>query len=121
MFLYDAEGTHIVKRDPTTTTLYLPGGQELALTRQAGTTSAAIANGTRYYTVPGGSAIRTSNDGKVCLLVADHHNTNALSFSATTLTFKRRKSLPYGGQRGSAPAFWPGQKGFVGGDIDTTT
>ncbi|MET9678043.1 RHS repeat-associated core domain-containing protein, partial [Streptomyces sp. NPDC006482] len=55
------------------------------------------------------------------LLVADHHNTNTLSFSSTTLTFNRRKSLPYGGQRGAAPAFWPGQKGFVGGDIDTTT
>ncbi|MFF8804108.1 RHS repeat-associated core domain-containing protein, partial [Streptomyces omiyaensis] len=57
----------------------------------------------------------------VRLLVADHHNTNNLSFSSTTLTFNRRKSLPYGGQRGAAPAFWPGTKGFVGGDIDTTT
>ncbi|WP_435970193.1 RHS repeat-associated core domain-containing protein [Streptomyces sp. Qhu_M48] len=120
-FLYDAEGTRIVKRDPTTTTLYLPGGQELALTRKVGTTAAVIAGGTRYYTVPGGSAIRTSNDGKVRLLVADHHNTNTLSFSATTLTFNRRKSLPYGGQRGATPAFWPGHKGFVGGDIDPTT
>ncbi|MFE0653811.1 RHS repeat-associated core domain-containing protein [Streptomyces sp. NPDC059534] len=120
-FLYDTEGTRILKRDPATTTLYLPGGQELALTRKVGTTAAVIANGTRYYSVPGGSAIRTSDDGKVRLLVADHHNTNTLSFSATTLTFNRRKTLPYGGQRGAAPAFWPGQKGFVGGDIDTTT
>ncbi|MER5204839.1 polymorphic toxin-type HINT domain-containing protein [Streptomyces sp. NPDC002825] len=120
-FLYDAEGTRIVKRDPTTTTLYLPGGQELALTRQAGTTPASIAGGTRYYTVPGGSAVRTSSDGKVRILVADHHNTNTLSFSAATLTFNRRKALPYGGQRGTAPAFWPGYKGFVNGDIDSTT
>ncbi|MFI1658593.1 polymorphic toxin-type HINT domain-containing protein [Streptomyces sp. NPDC020472] len=120
-FLYDAEGTRIIKRDPTTTTLYLPGGQELALTRKVDTTPAVIASGTRYYTVPGGSAIRTSNDGKVRLLVADHHNTNTLSFSATTLTFNRRRTLPYGGQRGAAPAFWPGQKGFVDGDIDSTT
>ncbi|MFE0653967.1 RHS repeat domain-containing protein [Streptomyces sp. NPDC059534] len=120
-FLYGAEGTRMVKRDPTTTTLYLPGGQELALTRKAGTTPAALTNGTRYYTVPGGSAIRTSSDGKVRLLVGDHHNTNTLSFSATTLTFNRRKSLPYGGQRGAAPAFWPGYKGFVNGDIDPTT
>ncbi|MFE5974366.1 polymorphic toxin-type HINT domain-containing protein [Streptomyces sp. NPDC056460] len=120
-FVYDTAGNRIVKRDPTTTTLYLPGGQELALTRKIGTTAASIANGTRYYPVPGGTAIRTSTDGKVRLLVADHHNTNTLSFSATTLTFNRRKTLPYGGQRGAAPAFWPGQKGFVGGDIDPTT
>ncbi|MFE2011322.1 RHS repeat-associated core domain-containing protein [Streptomyces sp. NPDC059491] len=120
-FLYDAEGTRIVKRDPTTTTLYLPGGQELALTRKVGTTAAVMAGGTRYYSMPGGSAIRTSSDGKVRILVADHHNTNTLSFSATTLTFNRRKTLPYGGQRGAAPAFWPGYKGFVNGDIDSTT
>ncbi|MFE7805819.1 polymorphic toxin-type HINT domain-containing protein [Streptomyces sp. NPDC057430] len=115
-FLYDAGNTRIVKREPTATTVYLPGGQELVLTKATSTVT-----GTRYYTVPGGSAIRTSSDGKVRLLVADHHNTNTLSFSSTTLTFNRRKTLPYGGQRGAAPAFWPGQKGFVGGDIDPTT
>ncbi|MFJ6436881.1 putative adhesin [Streptomyces sp. NPDC091416] len=115
-FLYDTEGTRLLRRDPTATTLYLPGGQELVLTKAAGTLA-----GTRYYTVPGGSAVRTSSDGKVRILVADHHGTNQLSISATTLTTNRRKSLPYGGPRGTAPAFWPGQKGFVGGDIDPTT
>ncbi|MEU1495550.1 RHS repeat-associated core domain-containing protein [Streptomyces sp. NPDC005776] len=115
-FLYDAEGTRILKREPTTTTLYLPGGQELVLTKSTG----ALA-GTRYYNVPGGSAIRTSNDGRVRLLVADPHGTNQLSVSATTLAANRRKTLPYGAPRGTAPTFWPGQKGFVGGDIDTTT
>ncbi|MFF5638708.1 RHS repeat-associated core domain-containing protein [Streptomyces sp. NPDC012825] len=120
-FLYDAEGTRLVKRDPAKTTLYLPGGQELELTRKAGTTSAAVTNGTRYYSVPGGSVIRTSKDGGVRILVSDHHNTNTLSISAANLAVNRRKSLPYGGQRGAAPYFWPGTKGFVGGDIDTTT
>ncbi|WP_432163949.1 polymorphic toxin-type HINT domain-containing protein, partial [Streptomyces tendae] len=28
---------------------------------------------------------------------------------------------PYGAPRGTAPTFWPGQKGFVNGDIDPTT
>ncbi|MFI9112904.1 RHS repeat domain-containing protein [Streptomyces venezuelae] len=120
-FLYDAEGTRVLKRDPAKTTLYLPGGQELELTRKAGTAPAAISNGTRYYTVPGGSAIRTSKDSRVGLLVSDHHNTNALSISASSLATNRRKTLPFGGQRGAAPYFWPGTKGFVGGDIDTTT
>ncbi|MFI6864544.1 polymorphic toxin-type HINT domain-containing protein [Streptomyces sp. NPDC050421] len=115
-FLYDTEGTRLLRRDSTATTLYLPGGQELALTKAAGTLA-----GTRYYTVPGGSAVRTSSDDKVRILVADHHGTNQLSISATTLTTNRRKALPYGSPRGTAPAFWPGQKGFVGGDIDPTT
>ncbi|WP_189853833.1 RHS repeat-associated core domain-containing protein [Streptomyces omiyaensis] len=120
-FLYDAEGTRIIKRDPAKTTLYLPGGQELELTRKAGTTPAAISNGTRYYSVPGGSAIRTSKDNRVGLLVSDHHNTNTLSISASSLATNRRKTMPFGGQRGAAPYFWVGTKGFVGGDIDTTT
>ncbi|MFC9734326.1 RHS repeat-associated core domain-containing protein [Streptomyces roseolus] len=120
-FLYDAEGTRIIKRDPAKTTLYLPGGQELELTRKAGTTPAAISNGTRYYSVPGGSVIRTSKDNSVRILVSDHHNTNALSISASSLATNRRKTMPFGGQRGAAPYFWPGTKGFVSGDIDTTT
>ncbi|MFF3755870.1 RHS repeat domain-containing protein [Streptomyces sp. NPDC002185] len=120
-FLYDAEGTRIIKRDPAKTTLYLPGGQELELTRQVGTTPAALSNGTRYYPVPGGSAVRTSKDNSVRILVSDHHNTNTLSISASSLAVNRRKTLPYGGQRGAAPYFWPGTKGFVGGDVDTTT
>ncbi|MFD7555500.1 polymorphic toxin-type HINT domain-containing protein [Streptomyces sp. NPDC059835] len=115
-FLYDTVGTRILKREPATTTLYLPGGQELILAKATGTVT-----GNRYYPVPGGSAIRSSSDGRVRFLVADHHGTNNLSIAATTLTFNRRKSLPYGAERGAPPAFWPGQKGFVGGDTDTTT
>ncbi|MBT2452133.1 hypothetical protein J7F03_34770 [Streptomyces sp. ISL-43] len=115
-FLYDTAGTRILKREPATTTLYLPGGQELILTKATNTVT-----GNRYYSVPGGSAIRSSSDGRVRFLIADHHGTNTLSISATTLSYNRRKSLPYGGQRGATPAFWPGQKGFVGGDTDTTT
>ncbi|WP_328677965.1 toxin C-terminal domain-containing protein [Streptomyces sp. NBC_00322] len=115
-FLYDAEGTRILKREPTATTLYLPGGQELVLTKSTG----ALA-GTRYYSVPGGSAIRTSSDGKVRLLVADHRGTNTLSVTATTLAVNRRKTMPYGAPRGTAPFSWPSKKGFVGGDIDTIT
>lgn len=115
-FLYDPEGIRILKREPTNTTLYLPGGQELVLTKSTNTLA-----GTRYYTVPGGSAIRTSSDNRVRLLIADHHNTNTLSITATTLAVNRRKTTPYGAPRGTAPFNWPSKKGFVGGDIDPTT
>ncbi|MER6391230.1 polymorphic toxin-type HINT domain-containing protein [Streptomyces sp. NPDC001523] len=115
-FLYDTSGTRIIKREPAATTLYLPGGQELVLDKTTGTVS-----GTRYYSVPGGTAMRTSTDGRVRFLVADHHGTNTLSIAAGTLSFNRRKQLPYGGERGTPPAAWPSQKGFVGGDIDKTT
>ncbi|MFI5867188.1 polymorphic toxin-type HINT domain-containing protein [Streptomyces sp. NPDC051546] len=114
-FLYDTAGTRILKREPATTTLYLPGGQELILTKATNTVT-----GNRYYTFPGGTAVRSSTDG-VSFLIADHHGTNTLSISAATLNYNRRKTLPYGAKRGATPAFWPGQKGFVGGDIDSTT
>ncbi|MET7528811.1 polymorphic toxin-type HINT domain-containing protein [Streptomyces goshikiensis] len=115
-FLYDTAGTRILKREQATTTLYLPGGQELVLDKTTGSVS-----GTRYYSVPGGTAMRTSADGRVRFLVADHHGTNTLSIASPTLSFNRRKQLPYGGERGAPPAVWPSQKGFVGGDIDKTT
>ncbi|MGR4883963.1 RHS repeat-associated core domain-containing protein [Streptomyces sp. LARHCF249] len=115
-FLYDTAGTRILRREPTTTTLYLPGGQELVLDK-----ATKIVSGTRYVSVPGGTAMRTSADGRVRFLIADHHGTNTLSISASTLTFNRRKQLPYGAERGTPPAAWPSQKGFVGGDIDRTT
>ncbi|MFD4135631.1 RHS repeat-associated core domain-containing protein [Streptomyces goshikiensis] len=115
-FLYDTAGTRMIKREPAATTLYLPGGQELLLNKTTGTVS-----GTRYYSVPGGTAMRTSTDGRVRFLIADHHGTNTLSIAASTLSFNRRKQLPYGAERGTPPASWPSQKGFVGGDIDKTT
>ncbi|UUU44375.1 polymorphic toxin-type HINT domain-containing protein [Streptomyces sp. NBC_00162] len=115
-FLYDAQGTRILKREPAATTLYLPGGQELVLDK-----ATKAVSGTRYYSVPGGTAMRTSTDGRVRFLIADHHGTNTLSIAASTLTYNRRKQLPYGAERGTPPAAWPSQKGFVGGDIDKTT
>ncbi|MEU9233586.1 RHS repeat domain-containing protein [Streptomyces subrutilus] len=115
-FLYDTAGTRILKREPATTTLYLPGGQELVLDK-----ATKAVSGTRYYTMAGGTAMRTSADGRLRFLIADHHGTNTLSIAASTLTYNRRKQLPYGAERGTPPAAWPSQKGFVGGDIDKTT
>ncbi|MFD8479657.1 RHS repeat-associated core domain-containing protein [Kitasatospora sp. NPDC059673] len=114
--VYDADGTRVLRRDPGTATLYLPGGQELAL-NIAGKTL----KGTRYYTVPQATAVRTSGDGQVRYLLADQHGTNNLSINASTMAFNRQKSLPYGGLRGAAPAAWPGERGFVGGTVDTAT
>ncbi|WP_030196303.1 hypothetical protein [Streptomyces sp. NRRL S-87] len=101
-FLYDADGTRLLKREPTKTTLYLPGGQELILTKATDTLA-----GNRYYSVPGGTAIRAA-DGYVSFLIADHHGTSTLSVTAANLAVNRRKQLPYGGERGGTPVYWPG-------------
>jgi RHS repeat-associated protein len=109
--VYEADGTRILRRDPATVTLYLPGDQELALNNNTVT-------GTRYCSVPEATAVRTSSDGKVRYLLADHHGTNNLSINAATMAFNRRKSTPYGALRGAPPAAWPGERGFVGGTAD---
>ncbi|MEU7959808.1 polymorphic toxin-type HINT domain-containing protein [Micromonospora humida] len=43
------------------------------------------------------------------------------TIDASTLASTRRKFTPYGQARGTQPSVWPGQKGFVGGTIDSST
>ncbi|WP_433230023.1 polymorphic toxin-type HINT domain-containing protein [Micromonospora sp. CA-248260] len=111
-FLYDADGNRMIRRDPTTVTLYL-GGTELTLTKA--TTSVS---GTRYY--QGVGAVRTPSN-KVNFLIGDHHGTAQETIDASTLASTRRKFTPYGQARGTQPSVWPGQQGFVGGTIDSST
>ncbi|WP_412539129.1 polymorphic toxin-type HINT domain-containing protein [Longispora sp. K20-0274] len=107
--VYDADGSRILRKDSTGTTLYL-GGMEL----HADTLASAV-TGTRYY--PG--AVRTTTGGLVWML-ADHHGTSQTSIKASDLTVTRRRTDPFGGARGAAVA-WPTQKGFVDGVKDPDT
>ncbi|MFE1556091.1 RHS repeat-associated core domain-containing protein [Streptomyces sp. NPDC058734] len=114
-YVYDAEGNRLLRRDPGRTTLTL-GSTELTLD-----TATNKVTGTRYYATPGGPAIVRTSDGKLSYVVADHHNTGTTAIDATTLTVQRRSTKPFGEERGTKPAAWPGEKGFVGGTQDTST
>ncbi|WP_080636155.1 RHS repeat-associated core domain-containing protein [Salinispora mooreana] len=112
--IYDTNGTRLIRRDATGTTLYLPG-QEIR--REGGTNT-----GTRYYTFAGTvCASRTGGSSPTNLtwLYNDHQGTQQLAVNAATHTFTTRRQTPYGTPRGANPA-WVNQKGFVGGDIDPT-
>lgn len=115
-YLYDANGSRLIKREPNATTLYL-GGMELVL--QKGTNSVA---GRRYY--EHGStvvAVRTSNlDKGLSWLLGDHQGTTAMTVNADTLAVGQRRQDPFGKPRGGEPASWPDDKGFVGGTEDDT-
>ncbi|MCW6005385.1 hypothetical protein K1W54_12445 [Micromonospora sp. CPCC 205371] len=112
-YVYDANGSRLLRKEPDATTLYLPGGTELRLA--AGATQA---DGTRYYTHNGATVgVRTVTG--LTRLVTDHHGTSELSFAGTTMT--RRRSMPFGEPRGPQPAGWIGDKGFVGGIKDAST
>ncbi|MCX4749212.1 hypothetical protein OG455_27530 [Kitasatospora sp. NBC_01287] len=112
-YVYDADGNQLLRRDPTSTTLYT-GDTQLVLT---GTT----VTGTRSYTIGGKTtAIRTSNN-TVDYLAPDRQGTDQLTIDATTQAVTRRQYLPFGQARGTTPTTWPGDNGYVNGHNDTTT
>ncbi|GII65213.1 hypothetical protein Skr01_52980 [Sphaerisporangium krabiense] len=114
-YLYDADGERLIRRDPTSTTLYV-ADMEIRLDVKTGAKSA-----TRYYDFAG-QTIATRTGKGVTWLGADHHGTADASVEDTSVqATSRRRFTPFGRQRGTPPSSWPGQKGFVGGVIDEAT
>ncbi|MEU5333209.1 polymorphic toxin-type HINT domain-containing protein [Streptomyces asoensis] len=114
-YLYDAAGNRLIGRTPTETTLYL-GSTEVTLAKGATT-----AKGTRYFDLGGGHQAVQADDGTISFTLADHHGTSQLSVNAASQALTQRRTLPFGGLRGTVPGTWTGTKGFVGGTTDTVT
>ncbi|MEU8416961.1 RHS repeat-associated core domain-containing protein [Amycolatopsis japonica] len=112
-FLYDADGSRLIRRDPTGTTLYL-GPQEVRLDKASGN-----ATTTRYYS-HGGLTIAMRKSGALTWLAGDHQGTTQVAINASDLTVKQRRQTPFGAERGPS-AGMPGERGFVGGTIDAST
>jgi RHS repeat-associated protein len=113
-FVYDADGNRLIRRDPAGSTLYLPGGQEV----RKPTSGTAV--GTRYYSDGGETiAVRTAAAG-LTWMISDHQGTGTATVNGSTLAVTRRRTLPFGADRGTAPTVWAGDKGFVGGTKDNT-
>ncbi|MFI5951452.1 RHS repeat-associated core domain-containing protein [Micromonospora chalcea] len=115
-YLYDADGNRLIRKDPTGATLYLPGGTEI----RKPITSTATA--TRYYTGPGGTIATRTSTGTLHWIASDHHGTAETTITSTDLTATRRRSHPFGTERGTTTGSWPTtmDKGFVGGTKDNT-
>ncbi|MEV4637674.1 RHS repeat-associated core domain-containing protein [Actinoplanes sp. NPDC049548] len=111
-YTYDADGARLIRRDPTGATLYLPGGLEI---RKPKTGNAV---GTRYYS-HGGSTIAVRTPTALTWLVNDHQGTATATVSSD-LKVTRRRTMPFGEDRGTKPSAWAGDKGFVGGTRDNT-
>lgn len=114
-YLYDANGERLIRRDPTGTTAYL-GGMELHRD-PAGTVEA-----TRYYSHNGQVIAVRTNSGALTWLAGDLQGTHSLAVDAAspTQTFQRRRSTPFGEERGTPPTSWAGDRGFVGGTKEPT-
>jgi RHS repeat-associated protein len=106
-YLYDVDGTRLIRKDPTGTTLYLPG-QELRF-------SGGTRKGTRYYGHANEViAMRTASG--VTWLSGDHHETAQVAINAVDQTAAIRRETPFGELRVTTGT-WPAgmDKGFVGG------
>ncbi|MFE0553660.1 RHS repeat-associated core domain-containing protein [Streptomyces pilosus] len=113
-YLYDGSGNRLLRKDPSGTTVYLPG-TELKLSAD-GTKKEA----TRYYDHAGQTvAVRTA--GKVSFIASDHHGTGEVAIDAATGAVSQRRFDPFGVERGEKTGIWPGEKGYVGGTMDAST
>ncbi|MDP4505320.1 RHS repeat domain-containing protein [Nonomuraea turcica] len=112
-FLYDADGNRLIRREPRATTLYLPG-MELRLNTTTGGTEA-----TRYYTHDSATvAIRRPSGAH--FLAGDHNGTGEIAIDVATQEVVQRRFKPFGQLRGQPSGTWPGEKGFVGGNRDSS-
>ncbi|MET8042518.1 polymorphic toxin-type HINT domain-containing protein [Micromonospora sp. NPDC005215] len=111
-YLYGAEGNRLIARDPTGSTLYLPG-QEIRYTKATGSKSA-----TRYYSYAGQPVATTKSGSGWTWLITDHQGTQNTAVAAGNQAITKRYQMPYGEPRGSANPVWLTNKGFVGGEID---
>lgn len=116
-YLYDASGNQLIQRNPGKNTIRL-GTDELTYD----TTTKAL-TGTRYYAIPGDLAMVRVGTGAMTIQLADHHGSGQLTIDSDTLAVSRRAMDPFGNPRGTqpAPGTWGGDKGFVGGTLDTAT
>ncbi|MEU1124865.1 polymorphic toxin-type HINT domain-containing protein [Streptomyces sp. NPDC005899] len=117
-YLYDASGERLVRTDSDgSKTLYL-GEVEVTLKTDGLTRTAE-----RFYAHPDGATTVRSTGGGRQLLLSDHHGTSTTSvdMASTDMRVTRRKSMPFGEDRGAQPSTWPGMRGFVGGTVDPDT
>ncbi|WP_437033936.1 polymorphic toxin-type HINT domain-containing protein [Streptomyces sp. enrichment culture] len=115
-YVYDASGNRLIARTSKETTLYL-GSTEVTVAK-GGTTAKA----TRTLDLGSGHQAVIDNTGAVSFTLADHQGSGQLAVKASDQQLTQRRTLPFGGVRGTEPSTWPGVRGFVGGldDSDTT-
>ncbi|MGC0385604.1 polymorphic toxin-type HINT domain-containing protein [Streptomyces sp. SAI-129] len=117
-YLYGADGERLIRTGADgSRTLYL-GDAELTVSADNMTKTAE-----RFYAHPDGMTTVRATGGVRQLMISDHHGTShtVVDMADPAMGVTRRKSMPFGEERGQQPASWPGQRGFVGGTVDQDT
>ncbi|MEV0132536.1 RHS repeat-associated core domain-containing protein [Dactylosporangium sp. NPDC050688] len=111
-YLYDADGSRLISRAPGKKTLYLPN-QELSYA-----TGTATKTASRYY-AHAGQIIGMRDKTGLTWMFGDHQGTTTAAVTEAGQAVTRRRTTPFGEDRGPAVA-WPDDKGLVGGVRDGT-
>ncbi|NED32461.1 RHS repeat-associated core domain-containing protein, partial [Streptomyces sp. SID8499] len=114
-YLYDADGSLVLRTGPSQATLYLDDEEIVE------NTASHALSGTRYYAIGDTTVAERSSSGDVQYLIPDRQGTDTLAIDYQSQAVTRRQYLPFGKVRGTAPSSWPGDKGYVGGITDTGT
>jgi RHS repeat-associated protein len=113
-FLYSAEGSRLLRRDSSGTTLYL-GTQEAHLPAAGGKPVV-----TRYYKHGGKVVAMRQGSNPLTWLAGDHQGTAQITINSESQSVQRRRQFPFGAPRGVG-ALWVDDRGFVGGTKDSST
>ncbi|WP_308380060.1 ricin-type beta-trefoil lectin domain protein [Streptomyces sp. ISL-43] len=120
-YIYDADGNRVIEETGSSRTLYL-GDTEVTVDK-AGQAIDAF----RYYSAPGAPTTVRQTGGKatghkLTVLLTDHHNTATIAVEQKTgQPVTRRKSDPYGNQRGAMATNWSGSRTFLGTGVEDAT
>ena len=115
-YVYDADGNVLLRRDPGSSTLYLPGEE---LTRTA-STGAVV--GTRYYTHAGVTVGLRVGGANPVYLMSDQHGTTQVGVDAGNFAVTRRSFDPYGNPLGATTGGpWPDTHGFLNAPANAAT
>ncbi|NHA01777.1 RHS repeat-associated core domain-containing protein [Nocardioides sp. W3-2-3] len=116
-YTYDVDGSLLLKENDKQKVLYA-GDTEVTYDKAASATSAKR----NYDTGLGILAVRHGDDpADITFQVADGQGTAQIALDATTLAPVYRRQMPYGEDRGLAPAAWPNERGFLGKPADKDT
>ncbi|MEV7926139.1 ricin-type beta-trefoil lectin domain protein [Kitasatospora sp. NPDC088779] len=116
-YLYDANGSLLIQRGPDGTLLYLFDGAEQLTLSTDGTT----VSGKRYYQHPDGTTVIRTNSGAVTYELTNPQHSSTLQVDAATKAVARRAFDPYGSPRGTAPATWADNLGYLGKPTDSSS
>ncbi|WP_156365700.1 type IV secretion protein Rhs [Nocardiopsis sp. NRRL B-16309] len=93
-YTYDADGQRLIRRDPQSATLYLPG-MELRLDKES-----LLKEATRFYSHAGETVAVRENDGTLSWIHADRHGTGQVAVNARTGEASHRYMSVFGAERG---------------------